>query len=102
MTVDTPFPQRRATPWLVSSRPTPLSGLGDETSQILNAITAGSIAANNTLNPPVMMCPAGTIFNPQIGVCQPGVTGTVSASGSSGLLILLALGAAAFFMMRRQ
>ena len=100
MTVDTPFAIRRATPWLVSSRPTPLSGLGDTATEVLNAIAAGSVAADKTLNPPVIVCPAGTIFNPQMGACQPGVTGTVSASGN-GMLILLALAAAAFFMMRR-
>lgn len=122
MTVDTPFPQRNATPWLVSSRPTPLSGMGDytlsngqpcdpgmsgpqcmdTTERILAAVATGAGAANQVLNPPAYYaCPAGTILNPQTGTCLPGVTGTVSASGN-GMLILLALGAALFFFGRNR
>jgi hypothetical protein len=122
LTVDTPFPRRNATPWLVSSRPTPLSGMGDytlangmpcdpnvqvncldTTQRILQAIAAGSIAADTALNvtPYAMQCPAGLIVNPSTGLCQPGVTGTVSASGN-GLLVVLALGAALFLFMRNR
>lgn len=111
---------RRATPWLVSSRPTPLSGYSlpngepcdpgmsgpqcqDTAARILTAITAGSIAAQDVIDPgarpyPYGVCPPGLVMNPATMQCLPGVTGTVSASGNGLIWILLAAGAALFLL----
>ncbi len=120
MTIDTPFPPRKATPWLVSSRPTPLSGYTfpngepcdpgmsgpqcqDTTGRILTAVAAGSMAAQNVIDPQPYYnsCAPGLLLNPATMQCQPGVSGTVSASGSPIVWILLA-GAALYLLMGRR
>lgn len=119
MTVDTPFPERPATPYwdprgvfasgnwgsgLPQDLGAPgIGSLGDQqtTVRVLDAITAGSMAAERSLVNPygyAGACPVGTVLNPTMGVCQPG--GTVTASASSGVLILAAIGVALFFMSR--
>lgn len=101
MTVDVPFPERPPTPFWDPRGPMGMMGLGDTATTIVDAATAGLIAADRSLNlQSGLYCPPGTIFNPQIGVCQPGVSVTASAGGN-GLVILLAIGAALFFMSRR-
>lgn len=77
--------------------------MGDEqtAAQILNAISTGAGAAERTLIYPGgagANCPIGTVLNPQTWTCQPG--GVVTASASSGVLILAAVGAVLFFMAR--
>jgi hypothetical protein len=82
-----------------------MAGLGDEQTAgaVLNAITEGSIAAQRALmygqgGYGNVGCPIGTVFNAAYGTCQPG--GTVTASASSGVWILVAIGVALFFMSR--
>jgi len=81
-----------------------MSGLGDDTqtaAQILNAISAGASAADRSLmygQAGYGACPIGMVINPATAMCQPG--GTVTASASSGVLILVAIGVALFFMSR--
>ena len=75
----------------------------DPTVEVLKAITAGSVAATQSLYPyqvPAGTCPVGMVFNPQFGTCQPGVAGTFQASGNSGLILLLIAGVVIFFMNR--
>jgi hypothetical protein len=74
----------------------------DSAARILNAITAGTVAATQTLTGPssYAVCSPGMIFNPNTLTCQPGVAVNASASGS-GMLLLLIAGAVLFFMSRR-
>ena len=80
--------------------------MGDITApEVLNAITAGSVAATEVLQGGVLgyQCPIGYAFSPAAQACLPtgALSGTVSASGNSGLLILLLAGAAFFFLRNR-
>lgn len=105
MTVDTPFPQRPATPFWDPRGRVGMAGLGVDASSVLNAITQGSIAAQRSLlyGQPGYgggVCPIGTIFNMDTGTCQPG--GTVSASASSGVWILVAIGLGLYLFGRGQ
>ena len=103
MTVQTPFPGRPATPFWDPRGKTGMAGLGDTATDVLNAIAAGSIAAERTLvgGQYVSTCPVGMVYNPTLALCQPGVSGTVTASGNSGLLILVGIGVLIFMMARR-
>jgi outer membrane lipoprotein SlyB len=75
---------------------TPLS----TTTGILDAIAAGAVAADRSLNLQTgNYCPAGTLYNPALGVCQSGVSVTASAGGN-GMMLLLIAGAVLFFMSR--
>lgn len=108
MTIQTPFANRPPTPFWSPLGPMGggLAGLGDEQTavRVLDAITAGAGAAERTLIYPYSggvgpgVCPVGTVLNQQTWTCQPG--GTVTASASSGVLILAAVGAVLFFMAR--
>ncbi len=74
--------------------------MGDTTTTILDAATAGLVAADRSLNLQTGgYCPAGMIYNPALGVCQPGVCVTASAGGN-GMVLLLIAGAVLFFMSR--
>jgi hypothetical protein len=126
--IDTPFPDRPATPFWDPRGQPGLAGLGDytlsngqacdpglmgpvlcqdSTQRILQAIAAGSAAASQTLGAPLITgqssyalpCPAGLIYNPATLTCTPGVTATASAN--SGMILLLIAGAVLFFMSRR-
>jgi hypothetical protein len=72
--------------------------MGNTAATVLDAITAGSIAAERSLYGPY--CPVGTVFDPSYGTCLPGFTGNVTATGSSGVWILVAIGAVLLFMSR--
>jgi hypothetical protein len=102
VTVETPFPQRPATPFWDPRGPMGMAGFGDTAVDVLNAVTAGAGAAERSLiygqAYPGAGCPIGTVLNYQSGTCQPG--GTVTASASSGVWILVAIGVALFFMSR--
>jgi hypothetical protein len=102
MTVDVPFPMRPPTPFWDPKGPMggSLRGIGDTATGIVDAATAGLVAADRALNlQSGGYCPAGTVFNPQFGACQQMATLTVG--GNSGMLILIAIGAVIFFMSRR-
>ena len=106
--VPTPFADRPATPYWSPRGPWggSLQGIGDITApEVLQAITAGSVAASQVINGGTIgyQCPAGYAYQPATGSCAPmgALSGTVSASGNSGLLILLIAGAALFFMRNR-
>jgi hypothetical protein len=73
----------------------------DSAARILNAITAGTVAATQTLTGPssYAACGPGMIYNPNTLTCQPGVA--VQASGNGGFLLLLVAGAVLYFMARR-
>lgn len=124
MNIDTPFPERPATPYWDPRGPMGMVGLGDYTTanglpcdpgilgpglcqdstvRILNAITAGAVAGTQQLTGPssYAACPAGTIFNPSTMMCQPGVQVNAQASGN-GLVILLIAGAFLFYMSRNR
>jgi len=117
MTVDTPFPNRPATPFWDprgvfasgnwgSGLPEDLglAGLGDgqqTAARVLDVITAGAGAAERSLFYPRGggSCPIGMVFNPEVWACQPG--GTVTASASpGGVLIIIAIGLGLFFFAR--
>jgi hypothetical protein len=128
--IDTPFPDRPATPfWDPRAEQPGMAGLGDytlsngqacdpglmgpvlcqdSTVRILNAITAGSAAAAQNLGTPLITgqssyaqpCPAGLLYNPSTLTCTPGVGVQVSSSGN-GMLLLLIAGAVLFFMSMR-
>jgi hypothetical protein len=74
----------------------------DSTARILNAITAGTVAATQTLTGPssYAVCAPGMVYNPSTLTCQPGVGVQASASGS-GLILFLIAGAVLFFMSRQ-
>ncbi len=106
--VPTPFADRPATPYWSPRGPWggSLKGMGDVTApEVLQAITAGSVAATQVLQGGVMgyQCPVGYAYSPTAQSCIPtgAIGGTVSASGNSGLLLLLLAGAALFFMRNR-
>jgi hypothetical protein len=128
--IETPFPDRPATPfWDPRGQQPGMAGLGDyslsngqpcdpglmgpvlcqdTTQRILQAIAAGTAtAAQVAAGTPLITgqssyanCPVGTIYNPSTLTCQPGVGLQASASGN-GMILLLIAGAVLFFMSRR-
>ena len=92
MTVETPFPLRPPTPFWDPKGP--MGGIGDVAPLVTTALNDATAAYIATQQP---SCPAGTTFNPQVGTCQPTVSIT---AGGNGLMILLLIGAAFFFMRR--
>ena len=91
MTVDTPFPQRLPTPFWSPRGPMGMQGIGDDVTSITTAALNDATAAYVATQQP--SCPIGYVAYGSTCQLASAVTGSVSASGNPGMLILIAIGA---------